>query len=79
MRCVEIRRDERFKGRLGKLRQLISLGGVWSDLLLAQLADRGAERLVFLTRPIHADKITHVREPIRLRASVIARRRGEEE
>ncbi len=54
MRRMEIRRYQRFVGCFRKLGQLIGLGGVRGDLLLAQLAHRRTEGLVLLARPIHA-------------------------
>src|SRR5687767_787441 len=58
MRRMKVGRHQRLKRCLGKLSQLIGLCGIWSDLLLAEFADRGAECLMFLARPVQIDNVT---------------------
>src|SRR4029453_11510699 len=57
---MKVRRHQRFERCLGKLRQLIGLGGIRSNLLLAYLPDRGPECLMLLSWPIHLRKRAHL-------------------
>src|SRR5215203_472145 len=59
MRRIKVGRHQRLKRCLGKLSQLIGLCGIWSDLLLAEFACRGAECLMLLARPVQIDNVTH--------------------
>jgi hypothetical protein len=57
---MEVRRYERFERRLRKLGQLVGLGGVWSDLFLAQLTYGGAECLMLLGRLVYVAEVAHL-------------------
>src|SRR5215212_3095963 len=56
MWCMKVRRYQCFVGRFWKLRQLVGLGGVRSDLLLAQFSYGGAECLMLLAGPVQVSE-----------------------